>query len=475
MFNQRHYSRLEVVWFTLLAVITGFNLFATTICIAFDIAPSQTQRTLEGIFDTVLIIDIALKIRSLRRHSRLFIPGEHGLLSQPKVMLTMDILASLPLTLLLGPLFPNISASSTQLFRLPRLIRVLYCFKYMASWRQFFNVHSAYHRILKFALIAALGIHILGSTFFYIALQEGIQMNTWVMHNGLLSASPFSQYLHSVYWALTTMTTVGYGDITPQTNPEIAFTMLTQVAGVIMYSFVIANIVSTITNLDARGAVLREKMNSIESYMRQRKLPVDLQQRIRTYYHFVWNRHREVGEKEILTDLPDTLKVDVFVHINSEIIEKVPLFQGASPEFIQAIALKLKPRVYAPNEKIIKQDSVGDEMFFIAFGEVEVIAEETQGVCNVLRNGNFFGEIALLYSETRIATVKSRTWCDLFVLTREDFEGLMNQFPAFTQAVHENARKMYTHKSTSKNEYEPQNWNPIQVDSKKPPKSSIDT
>ena len=61
-------------------------------------------------------------------------------------------------------------------------------------------------------------------------------------------------------------------------------------------------------------------------------------------------------------------------------------------------------------------------MYFINRGVVVVCSEDGKNIYNVLSDGSFFGEYALLFSQKRSASVKSATYCDLFVLTQEAFQ-----------------------------------------------------
>jgi CRP-like cAMP-binding protein len=74
-------------------------------------------------------------------------------------------------------------------------------------------------------------------------------------------------------------------------------------------------------------------------------------------------------------------------------------------------------------------------MYFVKAGQLEAFSEETGEVLSVMKDGTFFGEIALLNEVRRTASVKTLTYCELFVLEREDFEQEMEDYPDFAKHV----------------------------------------
>jgi glucose-6-phosphate 1-dehydrogenase len=128
--------------------------------------------------------------------------------------------------------------------------------------------------------------------------------------------------------------------------------------------------------------------------------------------------------------------------VNRAVLEKVPLFQGASPVFLHALSLMLKPDVYAAGDVIVKKGDPGNEMFFIARGEVEVVGDGDR-VVTTLATGNFFGEMSLLLSDQRSATVRAKSQCDVYILERGDFLKVLKDHPKIARSILEISKARY--------------------------------
>lgn len=128
--------------------------------------------------------------------------------------------------------------------------------------------------------------------------------------------------------------------------------------------------------------------------------------------------------------------------INRSVLERVPLFAGCDAIFLNTLAMALKADVCAPGDTIIRQGETGEDMYFVSRGQVEVV-DKTGKVVATLGEGAFFGEIALLLSQPRTATVRAVTNCDLFILQKGDFQRVLADNPRFATAVQEAARTRY--------------------------------
>ena len=232
-----------------------------------------------------------------------------------------------------------------------------------------------------------------------------------------------------MFWA-TKMTTGLGGEILPPENDlERGFTLAAAFVSLLIAGYIIGNIVNLIGTLNESSEEFRNKMNAINLYMNNKKLPTELTRKVRNYYNHLWNRQGGVEDTSIIDNLPSRLKTEVSLHINGSIISKVDLFKGSNPGFINSLVEVLRPEIYTPGDIIVKQGDVGTEMYFISQGDVEVFIEPNPNPINVLHEGAFFGEIALLLQGTRAATIKAKTYCDLYVLRKADLDRVLKSFP----------------------------------------------
>lgn len=75
------------------------------------------------------------------------------------------------------------------------------------------NYYIGIYKLFKFIISVCMCVHIMGCFWFFTAKLENFTPETWVVKYGYYDESEGTQYLAAIYWAFTTVTTVGYGDI----------------------------------------------------------------------------------------------------------------------------------------------------------------------------------------------------------------------------------------------------------------------
>ena len=100
-----------------------------------------------------------------------------------------------------------------------------------------------------------------------------------------------------------------------------------------------------------------------------------------------------------------------------------PLFEMLSNQELEYVADLSRPKRVGAGQVIFEEGELGDSVYVIASGEVEILRRDASGeqkVIAVLGSQQFFGEMSLVDKEYRSATVRARSECDLLHLTAEN-------------------------------------------------------
>ncbi|HEU5095475.1 MAG TPA: cyclic nucleotide-gated ion channel [Reyranella sp.] len=190
----------------------------------------------------------------------------------------------------------------------------------------------------------------------------------------------FGDLPSSLWWAVVTLTTTGYGDIVPHTVGGRIVGSVVMVSGIL--------VLALMTGILATG--FAEEVRRRE-YLR------------------VWDQ-----------------------------VVKVPMFTELGTVTLSEIVGKLRVRYYPPRFVVVRRDEPGDSMFFISEGEVEVRLPR-QPVR--LGQGGFFGEMALLDRLPRSATIVTTRPTTLLVLYASDFYEIAAHIPSLVAAVEKEAHR----------------------------------
>ncbi|MEO5349468.1 MAG: ion transporter [Magnetococcus sp. YQC-3] len=405
-------KRFKKTWnFT---TLLGVFWFALTVPIRLSVPTAEFAewvQWLDQFFTGMFILDILINMRTAVYVAGEPVTSQKFLLeTYMKGWLLVDLLSAIPFGLIAESVGYPQWAPVLGLLRLLRLPKVTRLLKESGD----FLPMGTFARAVNMLFWITLAINTVACAWAAVYPNDGSQ-------------DVLTFFNKALYWGVTTLSSTGYGDITPSTNDGRVLASTVMLLGVLFNAFITASISSIVFQANAYRLKQQEKLVNLASFFNQFGVPQELQNAIFSYYAHSATE-KAVNSKEIIESLPDAFQKEVLRHINMHMIEQVPLFRGTSTECLSAFASVLISDIYNPGQDIVEYGTIGKEMFFLQHGIVEVLTAEGYPVTR-LRNNSFFGEMALLGGIKRTATIRAVTVCDIYRLEKTDFDRIMEQFP----------------------------------------------
>ncbi|CAH8504713.1 unnamed protein product [Schistosoma turkestanicum] len=317
--------------------------------------------------------------------------------------------------------------SMLRLLRLTRLVR------YVSQWEEFLNIASKFMGIFNLVLLMLLLGHWNACLQYLIPMLMDFPPDSWVKRCKLENADWFQQYTWALFKAMSHMLSIGYGRFPPTSIGEAWITIVSMMSGATCYALFVGHAAALIQSFDTSKRLYREKFKQVEEYMAYRKLPRALRQRIANYYE-----HRYQGkmfdEAQILNEFSECLREQVINYNCRALVAAVPFFTYADQDFVSEVVTKLKFEVFQPGDLIIKEGTIGNKMYFIQEGIVDIITKDGE-VATSLSDGSYFGEITLLTNTRRTASVKAVVYSNLYSLDRESFLSVLENYPLMRRTM----------------------------------------
>ncbi|XP_034028082.1 potassium voltage-gated channel subfamily H member 2 [Thalassophryne amazonica] len=446
-----HYSPFKAVWDWLILLLVIYTAILTPYSATFllndqeDVAMQSCIYSCSPLNVVDLIVDIMFIIDILINFRTTYVNSNDEVVSHPvriavhyfKGWFLIDMVAAIPFDLLI---YRNGEETTTLigLLKTARLLRLVRVARKLDRYSEY-GAAVLFLLMCTFALIAhwlaciwyAIGngerngsigwLHTLGD-------QLGKHYNDSVQGSG---PSIKDKYVTALYFTFSSLTSVGFGNVSPNTNSEKIFSICVMLIGSLMYASIFGNVSAIIQRLYSGTARYHTQMLRVREFIRFHQIPNPLRQRLEEYFQHAWSYTNGIDMNAVLKGFPECLQADICLHLNRTLLQNCKAFKGSTKGCLRALAMKFKTTHAPPGDTLVHAGDVITALYFISRGSIEILRGDV--VVAILGKNDIFGEPINLYARAgkSNADVRALTYCDLHKIFREDVLEVLDMYPEF--------------------------------------------
>lgn len=399
---------------------------------------------LDSIADTIFLIDIVICFRTglivkFRGREKIIWDAGTITISYLKSDFLLDLISvGIPYFSPILTLYQELSSDSTsqpprelELLSLFRVLRIFKVFRMVTKLTNISVGKVKYLTLGKLLFGLLYSGHLVGCLMFYVGSDEyaHVKPGSWADAAGLADATGVTQYLAGVYFAMATVTTVGYGDITAQPGAEQLFMCFIMLLSALYYVNIIGSFTHIVDSLSKTQRALMIRTSQVHAFCTSYRIDPRITQHVIKTLKYKWSFTQSLDSLEdALSVLPKTLKFKVLSTVYMPTLYKVSLFSGCDETVIRTLSSLFREEVYLPHTQVLTLGDLNNSLYVKEAGELEIIDHLCRA--KLVKNGGTFGELhAFVPNVTVVNTVRTKKKCELLAITGKDLLGVLNHFP----------------------------------------------
>lgn len=244
-------------------------------------------------------------------------------------------------------------------------------------------------------------------------------------------------YVAALYWSVMTLTSIGYGEMTPVNTAERALCSVYMLFSGVMWTYAIGTVAAIATTLDPNAIAFQNTMDSLNYFMRERELPRQMRMALRDFFTNAKRVHQLNDDGDLLDRMSPLLQGTVALAANKKWLDVVWYFRGIQntangAEFVASLAKALVIRSYVSHERL----PIG-QLYILSRGLVVKM-------WRFLGTGRVWGEDIILDSPELMdhSQAVALSYVEAYTLSRGQLEDCLQDFPGAQEKVRKASRKI---------------------------------
>jgi ankyrin repeat protein len=288
-------------------------------------------------------------------------------------------------------------------------------------------------RCAKLICVTLFAVHCAGCFNYLLAARYHNARKTWIgaVTPDFVTKSLWIRYVTSIYWSITTLTTVGYGDLHAQNTREMIFDIFFMLFNLGLTAYLIGNMTNLVVHGTSRTRRFRDTIQGASRFSFRNQLPLHLQEQMLAHLSLKF-RTEGLQQEETLNDLPKAIRTCIANFLFFSIIEKVYLFQGVSNDFLFQLVSEMKAEYFPPKEDVILRNEAPTDFYVLVSGAVDILTDKDKDTTEQAfqtnghsQPGDVFGEIGVLCYRPQPYTVRTKKLSQLLRLNRNLFMNIV--------------------------------------------------
>ncbi|KRX02605.1 Cyclic nucleotide-binding protein [Pseudocohnilembus persalinus] len=305
---------------------------------------------------------------------------------------------------------------------------------------------SGYNKLLRFIKVVVLLMnilflnHLVACFWHFLAKFDNFSEDTWVLRYNLYDEPAEKRYIAAFYWSFQTLTTVGYGDIAPQTEMEKVYAMMWMFFGVGFFSYTLGNLSAIMSSIGKKTQEYNKKVNQFNDFAFKVKLPIEIRNKVHSYYqnNYYKMMYNNLDPNFMIQELPPKICQNLLMYCFGFLKQEISLFQ-LDENFTARIILNLYYMSVEKGEVIYREGDNPEEVFFLGSGKVNLLEENGNAIVTMIE-GCFFGEIEVLEEEPKrryFAVAMAEQATHLYFIKKDAFLEILEDFPNVDREIRE--------------------------------------